>query len=304
MNQKNRKRNSKRNIIAPRNERQPQQPEAAIILKVSDTFTANGWDIHRGQDNSCFERYCKMLLTLNNKEEQDLILDLTNRFLWINIDKYLFHMEIALKKLIECERDVQYIYIVPLIANKDRGKIKSSAVVAYLLTGTTFKVNPESNRINNKIVNNAKFDIPGKIDNTSLILFVDDFIGTGETANTAISEFFTIRNDLEKSRIAILSVACQESGIEAVYLKHKINLHSSIIINRGISDFYSNSKLKFSTELMESIEKKLNVDEKWQFGYKKSEALISLIRTPNNTFPIFWFEGKSKRKFTAPFPRM
>jgi hypothetical protein len=39
---------------------------------------------------------------------------------------------------------------------------------------------------------------------------------------------------------------------------------------------------------MKKIEEKLNVEKKYLFGYKRSEALISLIRTPNNTFPVFW----------------
>ncbi len=51
---------------------------------------------------------------------------------------------------------------------------------------------------------------------------------------------------------------------------------------------------------MESIEKKIKPHKNEKLGFKSSEALITLIRTPNNTFPVFW---KQKKDRIAPFPR-
>ena len=36
-------------------------------------------------------------------------------------------------------------------------------------------------------------------------------------------------------------------------------------------------------------------------GYKASEGLVSMIRTPNNTFPFFWY--KTKDGEYGPFSR-
>ena len=52
---------------------------------------------------------------------------------------------------------------------------------------------------------------------------------------------------------------------------------------------------------MKNIEEAIQVSDDYKFGYKGSEALVKMIRTPNNTFPIYWLRNK-KNKF-APFPR-
>jgi hypothetical protein len=55
---------------------------------------------------------------------------------------------------------------------------------------------------------------------------------------------------------------------------------------------------------MSEIEEMLAISSKFKFGYKKSEALISLDRTPNNTFPLFWCKKKRDgESWCAPFYR-
>ena len=49
------------------------------------------------------------------------------------------------------------------------------------------------------------------------------------------------------------------------------------------------------------INKANDFKEKYHFGYAQSEALVKLERTPNNTFPVYWFSYKQRR--TVPFPR-
>ena len=52
---------------------------------------------------------------------------------------------------------------------------------------------------------------------------------------------------------------------------------------------------------MHEIEDILKVDSKYSFGFNQTEALISLIKTPNNTFPVYWYEKNGHSH--APFPR-
>ena len=70
---------------------------------------------------------------------------------------------------------------------------------------------------------------------------------------------------------------------------------------KGISDKYSDTELSKKIKLMEHIEKNLDIPDDYLFGYKKSEALVTMIRTPNNTFPVFWYNKKNEDN--APFPR-
>ena len=80
-----------------------------------------------------------------------------------------------------------------------------------------------------------------------------------------------------------------------------ITVFSYLHFKRGISDRYVGEQLDTYSRIMTHIEDKLKVAAKDRFGYNQSEALISLIRTPNNTFPVFWKSyGKNK---IVPFPR-
>ena len=54
-------------------------------------------------------------------------------------------------------------------------------------------------------------------------------------------------------------------------------------------------------DLLKHIETSLGVEEDFKFGYGHSANLISLLRTPNNSLPIFWLD--KGRSHSAPFPR-
>ena len=43
---------------------------------------------------------------------------------------------------------------------------------------------------------------------------------------------------------------------------------------------------------------------KLYLGYKESEALVTMNKTPNNTLPFYWYEGKKDGNIIlAPFAR-
>lgn len=47
----------------------------------------------------------------------------------------------------------------------------------------------------------------------------------------------------------------------------------------------------------------MEVNEEFQFGYDHSEALVKMIRTPNNTFPVYWLQKRGGAVPVVPFPR-
>lgn len=77
-------------------------------------------------------------------------------------------------------------------------------------------------------------------------------------------------------------------------------MYTHLTFNKGITDNYTEEELSEKLMLMNTIESKIKVHKNEKLGFKGSEALISLIRTPNNTFPVFWKERKGRK---APFPR-
>lgn len=80
---------------------------------------------------------------------------------------------------------------------------------------------------------------------------------------------------------------------------NKFNVFYSILKEKGISD--SSRDVAKEILIMEEIEKNIGVKEKFKFGYGRSEALVKMIHTPNNTFPIYWLSN-NKNKY-PPFPR-
>ena len=52
---------------------------------------------------------------------------------------------------------------------------------------------------------------------------------------------------------------------------------------------------------MKKISKLLHVPKELSLGYLDSESLVAMNKTPNNTFPVYWHEGKGHSH--APFPR-
>lgn len=55
---------------------------------------------------------------------------------------------------------------------------------------------------------------------------------------------------------------------------------------------------------MKNVGKRIKAKKELYLGYKESEGLVSMIKTPNNTFPFYWHEGKRDGKLcVAPFAR-
>jgi hypothetical protein len=55
---------------------------------------------------------------------------------------------------------------------------------------------------------------------------------------------------------------------------------------------------------MLEIENLIPGGKNFSLGYNNCEALITLARTPDNTFPVFWMKHRiGKKYFDAPFSR-
>ena len=131
---------------------------------------------------------------------------------------------------------------------------------------------------------------------------VDDFIGTGDTAKKFIENLLNKFKDLKIEDLAILTLVIQKQAIQNLKTKYpNIKIFRSIEKKKGISDKYSDTELSEKIKLMKHIEKNLNIPDKYSFGYEKSETLVTMIRTPNNTFPVFWYNKENEHN--APFPR-
>lgn len=278
------------------------QLSGQFIIKVSRLFKEKKWEIEDSGEagESLFNRYCHRMLDIGENKKRELMLELTERYLWIPYEEYEEYLINTLNLLIKNNviDENKKIYVMPLVAPNDIGKVKSSMLLSYLFNSVKLR--------HNKNLSKYKFQLEHEYNNLgkklnekeARLLLVDDFIGTGETAEKCILHIQ--KQDITLDKIIVLSLVAQEQGIK--YLeKYNIPIVSSAIINKGISDHYVGEELNEKIKLMKDIENRMSIKKEFRFGYNGSEALVTMCRTPNNTFPLFWSEEGNMK--SAPFPR-
>ena len=87
--------------------------------------------------NDIFDCFCNRLSRLEDNDQRDLILELTEEYTWIPSSKYETCLTESLKELFDGERTlltdegIKKILICPLIP-EDNEKIKSGTYISYL----------------------------------------------------------------------------------------------------------------------------------------------------------------------------
>lgn len=282
-----------------------QRLSAQIFLRLVEVFKANGWEIPNEDMGieSRFNRFCERLGILDTKE-QELVIELTKRFTVISGSEYLQLIIKLLNRInsegIEAFQETSRFLIMPLIAPQDISKTKSSKFVWYYFRDELVKCN--STFVGKELVycDIEKVSWVKGIKSNEIVILLDDYIGSGETAVSAI-KWLVNKFELNPKQMVILSLAAQEIGINYIARETEVVTYAYYRLTRGISDYYAGEQLEVNIITMNEIEDKLKVKTNYRFGYNRSEALVSLIRTPNNTFPVFWKPcGKNN---LAPFLR-
>lgn len=272
-------------------------PELSIkdFARIQGVFERNNWPIEDYFNDDVFDNFCKMLAGLE-PEQCDLVITLTDKFLWIQESAYIKHFSVAFDSFITSYNFPRgkKIYICPLLPEEDFGKSKSSVSLLYFVKahlgaiqrkylGYSITYADSPNTVNLDLINEGY-----------TLCLIDDFIGTGETVERA-SEYFLERK-ITKDMIAIISLVGMEFGLSKLN-SNGYNTYTDIKCSKGISCGGNEAQI----EIMKKIEESIKVSDDYKFGYNGSEALVKMMRTPNNTFPIYWLRNK-KNKF-APFPR-
>lgn len=263
--------------------------------KLRTLFEQQNWEIDEELEISTFERYLKTLSKLSVKQ-QDFIMQLSSRFLHIGQDKYLKELLGPLKKLRDKYSNSNLVFL-PCLPKEDQGKTKSSSAVLYQLKGTTVKKYIQLEK--HYVCESISKDAFSRLENQNfLIVLVDDFVGTGETALGAVDYVRELCPFMEDNvQIKVLCIVAMQDGISKLSEKG-IELFCEHIETKGISDYYTGNELVKAKEQMNSIEKILKTKAKYHFGYGESEALVCMERCPNNTFPVYW-----ATKELAPYER-
>ena len=155
------------------------------VTKLYTIFEHKKWKIQEDGEYSVFDRFCSRLAELENDEERDLIIELTNEFLWIPSNMYEEYLLKALKKLFESKEwepeKGKNIYICPLLSEEDFGKLKSSTYMLYLCQSILMRTYSAFQEEQIRICETPKV-LKSHEDKIGSLILIDDFIGSGETA--------------------------------------------------------------------------------------------------------------------------
>lgn len=273
------------------------------VAKIYSLFAKKGW-VTQANHEVVFERFCHLLMNLDQEDKRDLIFELAENYNWISSNEYSARLTNVLKKVEDDKLEsCKKIIVFPIMKPEDEDNVKSGHSILYLIRG----LKPFIEKYNNvKIEELTRYeDITQDVftpSATDLFFLVDDFIGSGETIKITLKEILKNRN-IKRENINIVTVACQQAAIDfakdfgfSIYYDH--------LEKKGITDNNDSTVANEKISIMLDIEKMIPEGRMFSLGYNQSEALITLIRTPDNTFPIFWKEHKVKGvKFKPPFPR-
>ena len=273
-----------------------------IVMKLYALFADKKWNEIEG-NKKVFENFCRLTDNLT-PDQIELIFELTKRYKWITYNEYNSKLTNILKSIYESYGEyIKKIYLFPIIKPEDEEKIKSGNNIIYMIRGIKPFLEDydkiifvELNKFESLTEENLK------LKDNEVLLLVDDYVGSGETLKATLKEVFknkTITNE----KVVVSSIILQKDSLE--FLNNiTVNSYSSDNVIKEISQFYESPELEEKIKIMEEIEKLIPGGNNFSFGYEQSEALVTMILTPDNTFPIFWKEHrKNGQKFKAPFPR-
>ena len=238
--------------------------------------------------NTVLEALQKLCASMKS-EEVDLVLDILQDYL---ILRDYSHHTADLIETISQQTEADGIVFSP-IKDFEANRPKSGEAVLY-------EIHTLKRTVSKRI---TIVDTPRNTDSHKTELYhvaVDDFIGSG-------NQFLTMVNTLKAEGIdpkidAVAALVVQETG------RHKLEANGykvfSCINRRKTIDDPAGvfgSDIPRAYRVYDELERRLSCAAKYRRGYAQTEASVSMKSTPNNTLPIFWYQGATK--WPAPFPR-
>lgn len=276
------------------------------FIELISVFKEQNWDIEESTagENSVFNMFCKRLEELESDADRELMLELTRKYLVVNLEEYGKYMVDVFRKFIDRNKDkigkTEVIHMFPVQDKDYPAKTKSGNVMCYLFQGNLMRRFDEFRNKRIRII--ETFDGLEKYkEDIECLLLVDDFVGTGDTILGCIN--LIEEKGIKKERIKALTLVMQEQGRNAVE-EYGVEIYSAVLRNKAITDNYSIEEAEKKIAQMKNVGKRIKAKKELYLGYKESEGLVSMVKTPNNTFPFYWHEGKRDGKLcVAPFAR-
>jgi phosphoribosylpyrophosphate synthetase len=282
----------------------------AEILKerLTSIFKKNGWDLSKDDGafkyyKTLFQKFYTFLLSLSSKE-QDLILPLISIYHYCPTGRYdslVWQMAERINSIWGDE--YEELFILTLTKPEDAGHSKGASFLVSHMRDQALQEEYDLTRKPLYLYENQNLlETKHKDRNNSLVVFVDDFIGSGETATETIQYYL---DNLKKAsdKVIVFSFVAMQAALESI-AAIGVEFITFSKLPKGITESGLFEDKDSAKDLMLRLEEKLGIPAFLQLGYEQSEATATMMRTPDNTFPVFWYpkKGDGSRSF-APMKR-
>lgn len=256
------------------------------------------------ESDNTFKKLCQIAERLTDSE-QKLFFQLTSFYSRYSFTDYQGLLIEAISKIqTENLTGIDQVLILPLVKASDVAKNRSKS--GHSLIYAAEHVGIPSNVIFDGISRNTLMSPVFKRDalkgKNILVMLVDDFVGSGETAITVVNE---VRAYIaEQDKICVVALAAMQSGITCLATA-SVPFFWARLIPKGIEENPEIADKSQAYKLIDDIwQKNLNISKDYIRGFQDSEALVTLVRTPNNTLPMYWCaKSRDGKNWPAPFPR-
>ena len=273
------------------------------IIRLYSIFKEKEW--LKYPEFEAFKERVDHLIDHLQATEFDLIIELFERYVWINSNGYharIRNLFLMFYDAYLIDKDVSTVFLFPILKVNDEGKKKSGHKVLDIIKSIV-KNNRKFENV--EFIYYSKFEELAQLNlnDNQILMLVDDYIGSGSTLSSTREEIS--RNDNINNNYIVLSIIIQEEALNNLE-NDGINIIFDKMTRKGLTNYYFKDELSENLKLMEKLEDYIPKVRGYRLGYKKTEALVTMERTPNNTFPIFWKDyrhRKDKDIYPAPFPR-
>ena len=277
------------------------------VFKLAEIFKDKGWDIEESVENeySLFDLFCMRLGELESDADRDLIIELTRRYLVVDLDDYGKYLKSVWKSFFnsnqELIKNIDTIHIFPVQDKNYPNKTKSGNAVCYFLQGVILRRFSTFHDKRIRIIETFE-GLEKHREEIQCLILVDDYVGSGDTLLSCVN--LIEEKGISKEKIMVLTLVLQEYGKNVVE-EYGVSIYSAVLKNKAITDNYEKEEVEKKIDQMKQIGKQIKLkDKNLYLGYKATESLVTMIKTPNNTFPFYWYEGRKDGKLMfAPFAR-
>ena len=272
--------------------------------ELTSIWASKKWEFVSAEESSqAFDWMCSMFERIP-KDLHWVALNLFRSYSLYSFNRYqsLLISALSMIKIVGYE-NIERVVFSPLLNPSDdrRGSAKSGHTLPYLARYTPLP--------NDSFIKSLKIDavaspssIPEYLKNgPTLVILLDDFIGSGDTAKNAV---FKCQEQIRaEDKILVIGLVVMTKAVSTLE-RFGIKLIYGALERKGIeeNDLFPDKKSAYAMIDIVENDFDIHIDERW--GYNKSEALVTMLRTPDNTFPMFWctrnLDGST---WPAPFPR-